>query len=125
MKGSLLQKLKLPENVSKAILFTRCNGKALPMETVETVVGGDVSIYRLGMTFEVLKDGDYFWCTYTVENRKHVWNSMCRIKPNGTIVKGAVNCFSLPPVPIDQDYIDTLLEEFNLGDGYIWDTVEK
>lgn len=117
-----LNALGLPVDTSKASKRTVLNGTALDWSTKDAEVGH--GHYKLGMEIDRQSDGNFVWKTWTVENSSHVLNSKCVITKEGKLLDGTVNCFGLGWMPLDQGYVDQLLEEYSEGPSSRWDEVK-
>lgn len=114
-----LKRLGLPEDITTASIRTRLNGEPLGWQTKFEQVGSGA--WKLGI--EVVKDGEnYEWTTWTVENSTHVINFDCSISANGKLISGTVNIFALGHMPLDQDYVNELLEEYE-GNPPVWEEI--
>ena len=115
-----LKALGLEANTTYAVIHTRLNGEMLDESTRNEQVGA--GHWKLG--HEVRKKDDlYVWSTWTVENAKHVPNFSCIVTPQAKLVEGSANCFALGWMPLDQAYIDELLEEMQEAKPG-WDKIE-
>lgn len=118
-----LQKLGLPPNTKEASIRTKLNGKPLEWTTKDEKVSKGGGLYTLGIEVEKMGDGKRFqWNTWTVENGRHVFNFICAIESDGTIVDGLVNCFALGTILIDQDYVDEYLSAYTSSPP-VWEKV--
>lgn len=115
-----LKMLGLPQDTVKASRRTVLNGKKLEWDTKHQEVGR--GHYKLGMEVEKQPQG-WLWTTWTVENETHVVNFWCIITDNAKLVEGTINIFALGKMPLDQGYVDQLLEEVEES-SFKWDEFE-
>jgi len=129
-----LKGLGLPESTVKAKLRTRLNGEPLDWNTKHDEVGS--GHYKLGMEVEnegvhtrsseqnlFPRESEFVWTTWTVENGMHTTNFRCIIGKDGKLVEGTINIFALGAMPLDQGYVDELLEELK-DDLPKWEEIE-
>ena len=111
-----------PLTLKKAIKYTTYNGTKLkpgecPQESSGFVRNGIIISYE---------DQQLVIRTTTVYDGRHVKHCSCHLNYDGTLQVGYVNCFSLGKLPMDQDYLNELLEELsdtflNKSTNHVWD----
>lgn len=117
-----LSALGLPANVASAKRYTRYNHRALADSTKNKRLYDGKGYWQLGHEVTRINDDVFKWVTWTVDDSTHVKNFTCRIDSEGKLLPGGrVNVF-VGWMPIDQEYIDTLLAE--VADSQIaWDKI--
>jgi hypothetical protein len=71
------------------------------------------------------KDDTFVLKTWTVAHDVHTVNFYGTLTPDAKVIGGQVNCFTFGWLPLDQDYLDELLKEYEDGDAPEWDDITR
>jgi hypothetical protein len=121
---TILQKIHLPPNIKKAFRHTRFDGVKLPIVSRGKKIGSNGGRYENGLFIYVQDNGQLKVTSFTVQSDEHVKNFYCTFDINGKVSKGAINCFGLGWIKMDQDYMDNYFDELHEDcDSTYWDKI--
>ncbi len=111
--------LKLPDTFTKVLYNTRLNDKVLSIDTRGKKVGS--GYFKNGHEITPTKEaGVYKWISFTVEGGVHRENFNCTVDSDCKLISGKANTFAFGWMAMDQEYVDSLLNE--MADGkFEWD----
>ena len=116
--------LHLPSDFTRALRKLRYNQEIIEDSDLEDKFPNNGHYQN---SFEIVKhDNIYTIGSMTVENGEVTTNFSCDVDLQGNMIEGAVNCFSLGYMDVDQPYIDEYLTDiFNHPEKKdYWDDIE-
>lgn len=137
LAGKLLSSLHLPADTVHAERWLRVNDKIVIYDAETAALGaGNLLIdssrytkpesgyYVNSLHVDRSHDGTYRLSSDTIVDGETEKNFSCIVRANGQVVSGKVNTFAFGEMPIDQGYLDELLEDSEVAD-HPWDVVQR